>query len=503
MVAANRIDRSGAASALKQEMEGCGMPRKRAVEIALGVIAAVCIAGSAIGLWSQGTRPEAGPFDASQIEMQTAPAAGWAVRAGRLFDPRSGKNLTNQVILIKGSRITDVGSADRVQIPQGATLIDLSKATVLPGLIDRHVHLFQEQQPNDARAIMIGLNYALKDLYAGFTTLQDMGSPFTYATVELRDAINKGLVPGPRLQVAGPQVNPRAATYYPAPGQWAPFGTAPGQAVWQLSQDVNSPWLARAAVREHAHYGVDWIKIYETEDYEGGGYPDPPGSGAFTPDGKMINVPSLSLEENQAIVDEAHRHGLKTTCHAYGGEGLRNCLAAGVDLPMHVIVGVTGAAGLDDETIRYFKQPLADGTMRPVIQTLWDLVGDLETRDLKASGGKVTRFGLTELSFKRLVKEGVTEVFGSGAYTVGHGEQAFQFPIYVKWGMTPAQALQMATSNAAASLNFELRNEVGFAEKGRFADLVAFSGDPLADIMETQRPKFVMKGGVIFRNDLK
>jgi imidazolonepropionase-like amidohydrolase len=282
-----------------------------------------------------------------------------------------------------------------------------------------------------------------------------------------------------------------------------PFGQGPGAGNWQLAGDVNSPWLARAAVREHSHYGVDWIKIYDTEDYEGGGYPDPAGSGAFRPDGTMINVPSLTLEEDQAIVDEAHRRGLKVACHAYGGEGLRNCLAAGVDMPMHVIVGVTGAPGLDDETIRLFKQPLADGKMRPVMQTLWDLIGDLEARDLKASGGKTTRFRLTELSFKRLVAAGVTEVFGSGAYTVGHGAQAFQFAYYVKWGMTPAQALRMATTNAAASLNFDLGKQVGSVEKGKFADLIAVTGDPLADITEMERVKFVMKGGVVFRNDVK
>jgi imidazolonepropionase-like amidohydrolase len=395
-------------------------------------------------LWAQNTRPEAGAFDASRIDMQSSPAEGVAVRAGRLFDPKSGTNLKDQVILIKGDRIVEVGPAEQVKIPPAARIIDLGRATVLPGLIDRHVHLFQEQQPNDGRATLSGLHYALKDLYAGFTTLQDMGSPFTYASVELRDEINKGLIPGPRLQVAGPQINPRAATYYPAPSAPAPFG----QGIWQLTGDVNSPWLARAAVREHSHYGTDWIKVYETEDYEGGGYPDPAGSGAFTPDGKMINVPSLTLEKNQAIVDEAHRRGLKVACHAYGGEGLRNCLAAGVDMPMHVIVGVTGAEGLDDETLCYFKQPLADGTMRPVMQTLWDLIGDLEVKDLKATKGRTSRFQLTEKSFKRLVAAGITEVFGSGAYTVGHGVQAFQFAWYVKWGMTPAQALRMVTTNA-------------------------------------------------------
>src|SRR5580698_8650966 len=448
-------------------------------------------------LHAQGTRPEAGPFNAS-LAYSPPPAQGIAVRAGRLFESKSGTMLKNQVILIKGDRITAVGPSDRITIPSGALIVDLSGATVLPGLIDRHVHLMQDQQPNDARAAFSGLNYALKDLNAGFTTLQDMGSAYTYATVELRDAINKGWVPGPRLQVAGPQLNPRGTTYYPAPSVAMPFGQGPGAAVWQLTQNVNSPWLARAAVREHSHYGTDWIKVYDTEDYEGGGYPQPEGAGAFLPNGKMINVPSLTLEEDQAIVDEAHRRGLKVACHAYGGEGLRNCLAAGVDMPMHVIVGVTGAEGLDDETLRFFKTPLADGTLRPVIQTLWDLIGDK-----KATGGKTTRFALTERSFKRLVAAGVTEVFGSGAYTVGHGVQAFQFAYYVKWGLSPANALRMATSNAAASLNFDLGKQVGSVEKGKFADIVAVSGDPLADITEMERVKFVMKGGVVFRNDLR
>jgi imidazolonepropionase-like amidohydrolase len=462
-------------------------------------VLSACAASS----YSQNARPEAGPLDAARMNMQTAPVRGVAIRAGRLFDSKSGAMLKDQIVLIQGDRIAAVGPADRVQIPQGAETIDLSRATVLPGLIDRHVHLMQDQQPNDARAAYSGLNYALKDLNAGFTTLQDMGSPYTYATVELRDAINKGLVPGPRLQVSGPQLNPRAAGYYSAPSVVTPFGQTGGPSAWQLAGDVNSPWLARAAVREHSHYGVDWIKVYETEDYEGGGYPDPAGSGAFTPDGKMINVPSLTLEENQAIVDEAHRRGLRVACHAYGGEGLRNCLEAGVDMPMHVIVGVTGAEGLDDETIRLFKKPLWDGTQRPVMQTLWDLIGDLEGRDLKASGGRTTRFRLTEFSFKRLVAAGVKEVFGSGAYTGGHGVQAFQFAYYVKWGMTPAQALQMATSSAAESLNFDLGKQVGSVEAGKYADLVAVSGDPLADITEMQRVKFVMKGGVVFRNEVK
>jgi imidazolonepropionase-like amidohydrolase len=134
---------------------------------------------------------------------------------------------------------------------------------------------------------------------------------------------------------------------------------------------------------------------------------------------------------------------------------------------------------------------------------LWDLIGDLEEKDLKGSGGKHSRISLTELSFKRLVREGFKQVFGSGGHNEGLGIQAFQFAIYVKWGMTPAQALQTATLNAAEGLNFELSKDVGILEKGRYADLVAVSGDPLADITETERVKFVMKGGVIYRNDLQ
>ena len=451
---------------------------------------------------AQNPRPEAPAFNPSTMEMQAPPAAGVAIRAGRMFDARTGKNLANQVIIIKGDRITDVGPAASVQIPQGARVLDLSRATVLPGLIDRHVHLMQDPEPNEARTALVATHYALKDMYAGFTTLQDMGSQYSYGTIELRDAINKGQIPGPRLQVSGAQIAPRGAGYYPAPSMVVPFGHGPGIPSFQLQADVNSPWLARAAVRERAHYGVDWIKVYETEDFEGSGYPAS-GGGAFKPDGTMINVPSLTLEENQALVDEAHRHGLKVACHAYGGEGLRNCIVAGVDMPMHLTVGVTGAPGLDDETIRLLKVPLLDGTIRPVMQTLWDLIGELEEKDLKSSGGKYTRLSLTEMSFKRLNREGFKQVFGSGAYMAGHGAQAFQFGYYVKWGMSPAQALQMATLNAAESLNFELGKYVGILEKGRYADIVAMAGDPLADITETERVKFVMKGGVVYRNDLK
>src|SRR3984893_7682155 len=243
------------------------MSSKTVLKTFLAFVAMLWLSGNPAGVLAQvQARPEAPPFDASRMTMQPPPPEGVAIRAGRLFDPRTGTNLTNQVIVIQGDRITDVGPADRVKIPAGARVIDLSVATVLPGLIDRHVHLMQDHEPNDARALIVGQHYALADLFAGFTTLQDMNSPFTYATVELRDAINKGLITGPRLQVTGPGLTPRGATFYPAPSEPGAFGQVPGMPVWQNYQNINSPWLARAAVREHSHYGTDSVKIYATED---------------------------------------------------------------------------------------------------------------------------------------------------------------------------------------------------------------------------------------------
>src|SRR5436309_2286587 len=226
------------------------MPRTSMLRTALAVIAIVGIAASPRLVWAQGARTEGRPFDAGKMLMEQPPEAGVAVRAGRLFDSKAGTMLTNQVILIKGDRITDVGPAGRVQIPPGARVIDLSQSTVLPGLIDRHVHCFSEGA-NQGQVALHGLNICLADLNGGFTTVQDMGSN-DYSSVDVRDAINKGWVMGPRMQVAGPQINPRAANYYPSPSVVQPFGTG---GIWQLNENVNSPWLARAAVREHSHYG--------------------------------------------------------------------------------------------------------------------------------------------------------------------------------------------------------------------------------------------------------
>ena len=397
------------------------------------------------------------------------PQAIIAVRAGRLFDSKTGALLRNQVILIRGERITEVGPS--LAIPAGAQVIDLSGATVLPGLIDTHLHVMDgggsapglSQQYRE----LVALRNAERDLNAGFTTIVDlMSHGGMYGTVDLRNAINRGLVKGPRMQVSGPGIantNKAGASFLPG----APVA-------FIGAQIANTPWGVREAVREQAHYGVDWIKIYSTEEY------------TLKADGTISAIPGFTLEETQAIVDEAHRKGLKVACHAYGGEGLHNCIAAGVDVPTH-------ALDLDDASLRM----LLDKKL-PLTATLFDLSID-DAMEMREFGN--SRWRMMEKSWKKALAAGVKLPFGSGAGPFPHGTQGDMFAYFAKWGMAPAQTLQMATSTAADVIGWADR--VGSVEKGKFADLVAVAGDPLADITEMSRVKFVMKGGEVFRNELK
>ena len=398
-----------------------------------------------------------------------------AIRAGRLFDARTGMVLTNQVVLIRGDRITEVGGS--LQIPRGARVIDLSAATVLPGMIDTHVHVNTGGQTPAERAL-IALTNAQIDLEAGFTTVLDMDSRGGFNTVDLRDAINAGLVAGPRMQVVGQSLNQRAGTYYPD-DQSLRFLEG-----FTENKNVNSPWLARAAVREAKLHGVDWIKIYTTQDFVGPMY-------MWKPDATLVASPSLTSEEVDAIVDEAHRLGLKVACHTYGGEGMFSCLNAGVDAPNHLLE-------LDEAGVKILLQKRL-----PFVVTLDDLIA-LEKGDLEATGGKNSRLRMAEQAFKRARAAGVPIVYGSGATSdaIPHGKQADQFEYYVRWGMTPAQALQTAFLPAAEMLNYGWANHVGSLEKGKFADVIAVSGNPLQDLSEVERVKFVMKGGMVVRDEL-
>jgi imidazolonepropionase-like amidohydrolase len=398
-----------------------------------------------------------------------------AIRAGHLFDSKSGAMLSNQVVLIKGDRVTDVGAS--VQIPPGAKVLDLSAATVLPGMIDTHVHV-NTGGTSAAQRALTALANAQTDLNAGFTTVMDMDSRGGYNTVDIRDEINSGRVQGPRMQVVGQSLNPRATNYYPdiRPGRFQEGSIE--------DKNVNGPWLARAAVREAKLHGVDWVKIYTTQDFAGTMH-------MWTPEAKLINAPSLTFEEVQAIVDEAHRLGLKVACHTYGGEGMASCINAGVDAPNHLLE-------LDQAGIKVLLEKKL-----PFEVTLDDLIG-LEKEDLAATGGRNSRLKLAEQAFRRAIAAGVPIVFGSGATSaeIPHGKQANQFAYYAKWGLTPAQALQTAYLNAAHMLNYGVEKDIGTIEKGKFADIIAVSGNPLADVTEMERVRFVMKGGTVIRNDV-
>jgi len=277
---------------------------------------------------------------ATAIRAQTSQVL--AIRAGRLFDSKSGKVAENQVILIEDEKITSVGPADRVQVPAGAQVIDLAKGTVLPGLVDGHTHVFgfglDDVKPggpafaspiNDTREYrtLLALANAQKDLRAGFTTLRDlMSHGGGYADVDIKKAINRGF-----FRVRACKSRPWAWSLQEKECS-ARRGESP-----KNYQSVDSPWAARQAVREQIHYGADWIKFHSTADYE------------FEPDGELWSEPTFTKEEVDAIVDEAHRHKKKAACHAFGGEGLRNCVNAGVDTVEHAIE-------LDDATAEQMKK---------------------------------------------------------------------------------------------------------------------------------------------------
>jgi imidazolonepropionase-like amidohydrolase len=407
-----------------------------------------------------------------------------AIRAGRLFDSHSGQISDNQVILIEGEKITAVGPAAVIQIPPGAQIIDLSKATVLPGLIDGHTHFFGfgldgikpggppfASPINDTREYrtLLALANAQKDLRAGFTTLRDlMSHGGGYADVDIKKAINRGYFQGPRMQVSTMGLVATGEGMLGSPEVNLP----------RNYETVDSPWAARQAVREQIHFGADWIKFHSTADYE------------FEPDGVLRSDPTFTKAEVEAIVDEAHRHGKKAACHAFGGEGLRNCVEAGVDTVEHAIE-------LDAATADLMKKK---GIYLELTAYHYSL-SEYTNRDTKATGGKYSLEALREKSGRLAISRGLKISFGSGVGPFPHGTQAAEFSYLVKYGMTPAQAIQTATKVAAEMMGWQ--DQIGAIEKGKFADIIAVSADPLNDITELERVEFVMKGGQVIRNDLK
>ena len=408
----------------------------------------------------------------------TASAQGQvtAVRAGKMFDPKSGTNLTNQVVLITGDKITDVGPADRVKIPAGAKMVDLSNATVLPGLIDGHVHL-TDAQGNLQHQMMVALFSATSSLNAGYTTLVAMGSHGGgFADVELKKAIQSGLVKGPRIITAGPIINITMPGNSPFPLMYTPADP---------DIEVNGADQFRAAVRELAKYGVEHVKIHTT------------GPFYFDKEGKMFNQPLPTREELAAVIDEAHRRGMWVASHTYGGEGLKMAIDLGLDNIQH-------ATAASDDDIREIVQKHL-----PITTTILDHRQD-EPDDLK-QWAPYSRWRLVEVTWKKMLAAGVILGWGSGSApppgrvyntecNCSHGVQGEMFPVFVKWGASPVYTLRMATTVNAEIIR--MSDKLGTIEKGKFADIIAVSGDPLQDISEMQHVKFVMKGGAVIKNDL-
>jgi len=396
-----------------------------------------------------------------------------AVRAGRLFDSKNGTMLTKQVIVLQGERITDVGPEGQVKIPAGAQMIDLSQATVLPGLIDAHTHMFDARKPNGTTeaSMVLAISNVQANLRAGFTAARDMSTHGNgYGDVSIRDAINQGRIDGPRYQVSTLGI------------VWSAKPRDPAKPDNPLASTVvRSVEEARAAVREQIAHGADWIKLFPT-----GGY-------SFTPTGKVNYELTYPMPVLQALIDETHRLGKKTGCHVYGGEGERNSILAGCDTIEH-------AFDLDQEQANMIVQKglFYEPTFQRYIEPYMD------DNDAKNTGGKYRLIPIFEKAVSMAANtKGLRIMVGSGAdgSTFAHGTQGLEFEMLVKHaGMSAARAIQSGTMVNAEALGWQ--NQIGSIDKGKYADIVAVSGDPLKDITEVQRVKFVMKGGKIIKNEL-
>ena len=400
-----------------------------------------------------------------------------AIRAGKLIDGKNERTIENALILIEGDKIVSVtpgGSA-----PSGVEVIDLSKATVLPGFIDAHTHvmlngditaeeydvqLLKESIPYRA---ILGARNAHIALSHGFTTMRDLETEGAmYADVDVKTAIANGEVPGPRMQVATRAMAPTGM--YPLLGY-----------SWELKvptgvQYVDGVEGARKAVREQVMYGADWIKYYSDRRYH------------FEGD-VLRSMVNFTDEEAKAIVDEAHRIGKRVAAHAIGSDGIAAALRAGVDTIEHGD-GLTDA--LIDELVKkgvYWVPTITVGAyVAPGRGGNWTKMVDLE-----------------KTAFQKALKKGVKIALGTdaGGFDWKALNQAKEFEYYVQYGMTPMQAIRSGTSVPAELLGWS--DKAGTIEAGKWADITAVGGDPLKDITELQKVLFVMKGGAVFKNDVK
>ncbi|GAC1437289.1 MAG: amidohydrolase family protein [Terriglobales bacterium] len=405
------------------------------------------------------------------------------IRAGVLIDGKSDKVRRDQVIVIRDNRIESVSDGASAKIPTGAPVIDLSKSTVLPGLIDSHTHIFlQGEDPAqggyDANILKAPLALraaratvaARRALEQGFTTLRDLETEGAgYGDVGIKQAIERGYIPGPRLFVVTRAISTTGG--YPLEG-YAPELDMPKGA-----QIIDGPVEARKAAREQLDHGADWIKVYMTHRSWTG------------KSGELVSQPTLTLEELRAIVDETHGWGKKVACHAYSGIGLHRALDGGCDSIEHGL-------DLDDAAI---SQMLKQGTWYVptlnVYYTDWAPAGTPDgVRDrLRAS--------VHEQSFKKALKAGVKVVFGTDMGGIPWTEPiAQEFSRMVEFGMSPMDAIESATSRAAVML--EMEGKIGIIAPGAYGDIIAVTSDPLKDIKTLENVQFVMKDGKVFKNNL-
>ena len=403
------------------------------------------------------------------------------IRAGTLIDGKSDKPRHDQVIVIHGNIVESVSDAASAKPPAGATIIDLSKSTVLPGLIDSHTHIFlQGEDPAhggyDANILTAPLALraaratvaARRALEQGFTTLRDVETEGAgYGDIGIKQAIEGGYIPGPRLFVATRAISTTGG--YPLEGY------APELEMPKGAQIVDGPIEARKAAREQLDHGADWIKVYMTHRSWVG------------KNGELVAQPTLTVEELRAIVDETHGWGKKVACHAYSGIGLHRALDGGCDSIEHGL-------DLDDAAI---AQMLKQGTWYVPTQSVY--YTDWAPADTPDGKRDRLRASAHEVSFKKAMKSGVKIVFGTDMGGIPWTEPiAQEFSRMVEFGMTPMDAIRSATTRAAIMLDME--GKIGVVAPGAYADIIATPGDPLHDIKSVETIPFVMKNGQVFQS---